>query len=119
MAKFANTKGLSKQEKFMIQGMIVEDNSIEDIAKYLDREIGLVESFIEDITPQEKTVDVEQSASQNPNKMAHVINKTANGNKGIVAMTPAGSQQADSSRNKRGRGIHTAKNAGYTHKIHE
>ena len=32
MAKFANTKGLSKQEKFMIQGTIIEDNSIEDIA---------------------------------------------------------------------------------------
>ena len=46
MAKFANTKGLSKQEKFMIQGMIIEDNSVEDIAKYLDREMELVETFI-------------------------------------------------------------------------
>jgi len=35
MAKFANTKGLSKQEKFMVQGMLLEDNPTEDIATYL------------------------------------------------------------------------------------
>ena len=119
MAMFANTKGLSKQEKFMIQGMIIEDNSVEDIAKYLDREMELVETFIEDIKPEEQPVATQETPVQHPNKMSHVINKTANGNKGVVAMTPAGSQQADSTRDKRGRGIHTAKNAGYTHKIHE
>ncbi len=119
MAKFANTKGLSKQEKFMIQGMIVEDNSVEDIAKYLDREMELVETFITDIAPQENPVENQEAPSPVTNKMSHVINKTANGNKGVVAMTPAGSQQADSTREKRGRGVHTAKNAGYTHKIHE
>ena len=115
MAKFANTKGLSKQEKFMIQGMITEDNSVEDIAKYLDREVELVEGFIEDIKP----VETQETTSQNTPKMSHVINRTASGNKGIVAMTPAGSQQADATRDKRGRGVHTSKNAGYTHKIHE
>ena len=119
MAKFANTKGLSKQEKFMIQGMITEDNSVEDIAKYLDREVELVEGFIEDIKPEDKPVETQKNPSQNTPKMSHIINRTASGNKGIVAMTPAGSQQADATRDKRGRGVHTSKNAGYTHKIHE
>ena len=95
MAKFANTKGLSKQEKFMIQGMITEDNSVEDIAKYLDREVELVEGFIEDIKPEDKPVETQENPSQNTPKMSHIINRTASGNKGIVAMTPAGSQQAD------------------------
>jgi len=46
MAKFANTKGLSKQEKFMIHGMVIEGNTSDDIAKYLDREVALVEGFL-------------------------------------------------------------------------
>ena len=112
MAKFANTKGLSKQEKFMIQGMIIEANSVEDIAKYLDRELGLVETFIEDMKPEE----TQETVSQQAPKTSHIINKTANGNKGIVAMTPVASERADANR-KKGRGIHTAKNAKYTHKI--
>ena len=119
MAKFANTKGLSKQEKFIVQGMLLEDNSTEDIAKYLDREVELVEGFIEDLQPEENPVETQEVPAQNPSKMTHVINQTAAGNKGIVAMTPAGSQQADATRDKRGRGIHTSRNAGYTHKIHE
>ena len=112
MAKFANTKGLSKQEKFMIQGMIIEDNSVEDIAKYLDRELGLVETFIEDMKPEE----TQETVSQQAPKTSHIINKTANGNKGIVAMTPVASERADANR-KTGRGVHTAKSAKYTHKI--
>ena len=112
MAKFANTKGLSKQEKFMIQGMIIEDNSVEDIAKYLDRELGLVETFIEDMKPEE----TQENVSQQVPKTSHIINKTANGNKGIVAMTPVASERADANR-KTGRGVHTAKSAKYTHKI--
>ena len=74
MAKFANTKGLSKQEKFMIQGMIIEDNSVEDIAKYLDREMELVETFIEDFKPEVKPVETQEVPVQHPTR--HVINKT-------------------------------------------
>ena len=116
MAKYANTKGLSKQEKFMIQGMIIEDNSIEDIAKYLDRELGLVETFIEDMKPEEAPVETQEAVTQQVPKTSHIINKTANGNKGIVAMTPVASERADANR-KTGRGVHTAKSAKYTHKI--
>jgi hypothetical protein len=113
MAKFANTKGLSKQEKFMIQGMITEDNSTEDIAKYLDREVELVEGFIEDIKPEEKPVEVQETPVQHPTQ--HIINKTANGNKGVTIMTPTASERSDGK--SHGRGIHTAKNSSYTHKI--
>jgi len=118
MAKFANTKGLSKQEKFMIQGMVAESNSVEDIAKYLDREEALVAGFIEDIKVDDAP-EVQEEPVQETKKLQHVINKTAKGNKGIVAMTPVASERADASRSKGGRGVHTAKNAGYTHKIHE
>ena len=113
MAKFANTKGLSKQEKYMVQGMLLEDNSAEDIAKYLDREVELVEGFIEDNKPEEKPVEMQEVPVQHPTK--HIINQTANGNKGVAIMTPVASERSDG--NKKGRGVHTAKNAGYTHKI--
>lgn len=112
MAKFANTKGLSKQEKFMIQGMITEDNSVEDIAKYLDREEALVEGFIEDLKPEEVAVEKEVASP-----VRHIINETGRGNKGVAVMTPAGSQQGDESHSRHGRGNHNAKNQGYTHKI--
>ena len=111
MAKFANTKGLSKQEKFMIQGMIVEDNSVEDIAKYLDREMEMVEGFIDDIKP----VETQEVPLQHPTK--HIINKTGKGNSGVAVMTSAGSQQGDESHSRHSRGDHGAKNQGYTHKI--
>ena len=91
MAKFANTKGLSKQEKFMIQGMIIEDNSVEDIAKYLDRELEMVEGFIDDIKP----VETQAVPLQHPT--THIINKTGKGNQGVAVMTPAGAQQGDES----------------------
>jgi len=117
MAKFANTKGLSKQEKFIIQGMVAESNSVEDIAKYLDREPELVQGFMEDLKPEEESVETQEAPVQEAPKTTHVINKTAKGNKGIVAMTPVMSERSDA--NRKGRGIHTAKNAGYTHKIHE
>ena len=113
MAKFANTKGLSKQEKFIIQGMLLEDNTAEDIAKYLDREVELVEGFIEDNKPEEKPVEMQEVPVQHPTQ--HTINKTAKGNKGIVAMTSVASEKSDAKR--QGRGVHTAKNQGYTHKI--
>jgi len=113
MAKFANTKGLSKQEKFMIQGMLLEDNTAEDIAKYLDREVELVEGFIEDNKSEEKPVEMQEAPVQHPTQ--HIIHKTANGNKGVAIMTPVASERSDG--NKKGRGVHTAKNAGYTHKI--
>lgn len=115
MAKFANTKGLSKQEKFMIQGMIIEDNSIEDIAKYLDREMELVETFIEDFKPEVKPVETQEVPVQHPTR--HVINKTGKGNNGVAVMTPAGSQQGDESHSRHNRGNHGAKSQGYTHKI--
>tara|TARA_R100000329_G_scaffold33773_2_gene31425 strand:+ start:84 stop:434 length:351 start_codon:yes stop_codon:yes gene_type:complete len=115
MAKFANTKGLSKQEKFMIQGMIIEDNSVEDIAKYLDREMELVETFIEDFKPEAKPVEAQETSVQN--LTSHVINKTAKGNNGVAVMTSAGSQQGDESHNRHNRGSHGAKSQGYTHKI--
>ena len=53
----------------------------------------LVETFITDIAPQEKPVENQEAPSPVTNKMSHVINKTANGNKGVVAMTPAGSHK--------------------------
>ena len=115
MAKFANTKGLSKQEKFMVQGMLLEDNSIEDIAKYLDREVELVEGFMEDI----KTDAVETQESPEQKVAAptqHIINKTGKGNQGVAVMTPAGAQQGDEA-HKRHSSNHNAKNEGYTHKI--
>jgi hypothetical protein len=115
MAKFANTKGLSKQEKFMIQGMIIEDNSVEDIAKYLDREMELVETFIEDFKPEVKPVETQEVPVQHPTR--HVINKTGKGNNGVAVMTPAGSQQGDESHSRHNRGNHGAKSQGYTHKI--
>lgn len=115
MAKFANTKGLSKQEKFMIQGMIIEDNSVEDIAKYLDREMELVETFIEDFKPEVKPVETQEVSVQHPTR--HVINKTGKGNNGVAVMTPAGSQQGDESHSRHNRGNHGAKSQGYTHKI--
>ena len=113
MAKFANTKGLSKQEKFMIQGMLLEENSTEDIAKYLDREVELVEGFIEDNKPEEKPVEMQEVPVQHPTQ--HIINKTGRGKRGVAIMTPAGSERADA--NKSGRGIHTSKNSTYTHRI--
>ena len=115
MAKFANTKGLSKQEKFMIQGMIIENNSVEDIAKYLGREVELVEGFIEDIQPEEKSVPTQEAPVQHPTQ--HIINKTGKGNKGVAVMTPAGSQQGDESHKRHHSGNHNAKNQGYTHTI--
>jgi hypothetical protein len=115
MAKFANTKGLSKQEKFMIQGMITEDNSTEDIAKYLDREVELVEGFIEDIQPAEEPVPTQETPVQHPTQ--HIINQTGKGNKGVSVMTPAGSQQGDESHKRHHGGNHSAKNQGYTHTI--
>ena len=115
MAKFANTKGLSKQEKFMIQGMIIEDNSVEDIAKYLDREMELVETFIEDFKPETEVVETQEVLSPSPT--SHVINKTGKGNSGVSVMTSAGSQQGDASHSRHSRGDHGAKNQGYTHKI--
>jgi hypothetical protein len=114
MAKFANTKGLSKQEKFMVQGMLLEDNPTEDIAKYLDREVELVEAFIEDLKPEEKPVETQETAVQHP--VRHIINETGRGNKGVAVMTPAGSQQGDESHKRHG-GNHNAKQEGYTHKI--
>ena len=111
MAKFANTKGLSKQEKFMIQGMIIEDNSVEDIAKYLDREMEKGEGFIDDIKP----VETQEVQLQHPTK--HIINKTGKGNQGVAVMTPAGAQQGDESHKRHSYGNHNAKNQGYTHKI--
>ena len=115
MAKFANTKGLSKQEKFMIQGMIIEDNSVEDIAKYLDREMELVETFIEDFKPEVKPVETQEVPVQHPTR--HIINKTGKGNNGVAVMTSAGSQQGDESHSRHNRGNHGAKSQGYTHKI--
>lgn len=121
MAKFANTKGLSKQEKYMIQGMLIEENSIEDIAKYLDREVELVSGFVQDLPANwlslnvEEPVQEEESNTQKPNTMMHFINKTGKGNKGVTIMTPVASERADA--NRSGRGIHTVKNSTYTHKI--
>jgi len=111
MAKFANTKGLSKQEKFMIHGMVIEGNTSDDIAKYLDREVALVEGFLEDLKPAEAVVEKEAAPP-----VKHIINETGKGNKGVAVMTPAGSQQGDES-HKRHSGNHNAKNQGYTHKI--
>jgi|VirMetMinimDraft_7_1064189.scaffolds.fasta_scaffold126591_2 hypothetical protein len=125
MAKFANTKGLSKQEKYMIQGMLIEDNSIEDIAKYLDREVELVNGFVQDLPANWMNLELvesvneelttEESNTQKPNTMMHFINKTGKGNKGVTIMTPVASERADA--NRSGRGIHTVKNSTYTHKI--
>ena len=115
MAKFAKTKGLSKQEKFMVQGMLLEDNSTEDIAKYLDREVELVEGFIEDVQSEEKLVPTQETPVQHPTQ--HIINKTGKGNRGVSVMTPAGAQQGDESHKRNARGTHGAKNEGYTHKI--
>ena len=113
MAKFANTKGLSKQEKYMVQGMLLEDNTAEDIAKYLDREVELVEGFIEDNKPAETPVEIQEVPVQHPTQ--HIINKTGKGNKGVAIMTPTASERSDGK--SHGRGVHTAKNSGYTHKI--
>lgn len=115
MARFAETKGLSKQEKFMIQGMIITNNSIEEIAKYLEREIELINSFVETIqaeTPQ--TIDTQEIVVAQP-QTQHIINKTGRGQSGVAIMTPAGSERADA--NKNGKDIHTAKSSHYTHKI--
>ena len=113
MAKFANTKGLSKQEKYMVQGMLLEDNTAEDIAKYLDRELELVEGFIEDNKPEGKPVQMQEVPVQHPTQ--HIINKTGKGNNGVAIMTPVASERSDGQ--KQGRGVHTAKNSTYTHKI--
>ena len=113
MAKFANTKGLSKQEKYMVQGMLLEDNTAEDIAKYLDREVELVEGFIEDNKPVETPVEMQEVPVQHPTQ--HIINQTARGNKGVAIMTPTASERSDGK--SHGRGVHTAKNSTYTHKI--
>ena len=113
MAKFANTKGLSKQEKYIVQGMLLEENSTEDIAKYLDREVELVEGFIEDNKPEEKPVEMQEVPVQHPTQ--HIINQTARGNKGVAIMTPTASERSDGK--SHGRGVHTAKNSTYTHKI--
>lgn len=121
MAKFANTKGLSKQEKYIIQGMLIEENSIEDISKYLDREVELVSGFVQDLPANwlnlnvEEPVQEEESNTQKPNTMMHFINKTGKGNKGVTIMTPVASERADV--NRSGRGIHTSKNSTYTHRI--
>lgn len=118
MAKFSNTKGLSKQEKYMIQGMLIEDNSAEDIAKYLDREVELINGFIQDLPTNWLNLSVEEPVSEEPetkNTMTHIINKTGKGNSGVTIMTPVASERADA--NKKGRGIHTAKSATYTHRI--
>jgi len=117
MAKFANTKGLSKQEKFMVQGMLLEDNPTEDIAKYLDREVELVEAFIEDLKPEEKPVEAQETSTPHP--VQHVINKTGKGNRGVAVMTAAGAQQGDESHKRHSRGNHDANSQSYTHKIHE
>jgi len=115
MAKFANTKGLSKQEKYMVQGMLLEDNTAEDIAKYLDRELELVEGFIEDNQPAEKPVEMQEVPVQHPVK--HIINETAKGNKGIAVMTSVGSERGDESHKRHSRGVHEASSKGYVHKI--
>ena len=113
MAKFANTKGLSKQEKYIVQGMLLEENSTEDIAKYLDREVELVEGFIEDNKPEEKPVEMQEVPAQHPTQ--HIINKTGKGNRGVAVMTPSASERSDGKSHNRG--IHNAKNSSYTHKI--
>lgn len=117
MAKFANTKGLSKQEKYIVQGMLLEDNTTEDIAKYLDRELELVEGFIEDISIKPIVTEDAPVQEEVVNKLQHIINKTAKGNRGVAIMTPTASERSDGK--NQGRGLHTARNAGYTHKIHE
>lgn len=117
MAKFADTKGLSKQEKFIILGMLVESNSsAEDIAKYLERDIDLVNTFVEtaQVNQQTQTNETQEVAIEKP-QTQHIINKTGRGKSGVAIMTPAGSERSDE--NRKGRGVHTAKNAGYTHKI--
>ena len=70
MAKFGNTKGLSKQEKFIIQGMLLEDNK-----------------------PEEKPVQMQEVPVQHPTQ--HIINKTGKGNKGVAIMTPVASERSD------------------------
>lgn len=111
MAKFANTKGLSKQEKYMVQGMLLEENTAEDIAKYLDREVELVEGFIEDSKPVETPVEMQE------NPVQHIINKTGKGNKGVAVMTSVGSERGDESHKRHSRGVHEASSKGYVHKI--
>ena len=116
MAKFANTKGLSKQEKFMIRGMLAEQNTTEEIAKYLDREVGLVEGFVQDITPEEEpTVEAQEETAQQPVK--HIINETANGNKGVAIYTSVASEKSDATRPKRIINKADVSNQKYTHKI--
>lgn len=115
MAKFAKTKGLSKTEKYMIKGMLLEDHSTEDIAKYLDREVELVKGFIEDNKPKEEPVEMQEAPVQHPTQ--HIINKTGRGNKGVAVMTPAGSERGDESHKRHSRGIHQANSTGYVHKI--
>ena len=90
MAKFANTKGLSKQEKYMVQGMLLEDNK-----------------------PEEKPVQMQEVPVQHPTQ--HIINKTGKGNRGVAVMTPSASERSDGKSHNRG--IHNAKNSSYTHKI--
>ena len=115
MAKFANTKGLSKQEKYMVQGMLLEENTAEDIAKYLDREVELVEGFIEDNKPAETPVEMQEVPVQHPTQ--HIINKTGKGNKGVAVMTSVGSERGDESHKRHSRGVHEASSKGYVHKI--
>lgn len=118
MAKFADTKGLSKQEKFMVLGMLVDNTtSVEDIAKYLDRDLELIESFVQSQTVQEtQTVEPEKTeAVVQPPQVQHIINKTGKGQSGVAIMTSTASERSDAS--KKGRGIHTSKNSQYTHKI--
>lgn len=111
MAKFANTKGLSKQEKFIIQGMLVENNSIEDISKYLERELDQVESYVVTLVPQQDEEDVANDTTSVDNFM---ITRTQNGNKGVVAMTETASQRAEHNRSKR---VSNADRSNYIHVI--
>lgn len=108
MAKFANTKGLSKQEKFIIKGMLVDDETTEDIAKYLDREVDLVESYIVDLADKsEPSENVKKPRSVDD----FMIKKTQSGKDGVVVMTETASQRSE---NKK---VKVADRSSYIHKI--
>tara|TARA_R100000988_G_scaffold85439_1_gene48337 strand:+ start:1000 stop:1356 length:357 start_codon:yes stop_codon:yes gene_type:complete len=93
---------LSKQEKYIIEGMIKDNHSIAEIAKELGRTEKSVETYAKTI---EKPKPKKKKKKQEPAKPLIakdlMVNVTAmKKSKGVSMMTEAASQRGDVSKNK-------------------
>ena len=106
---------LSKQEKYVIEGMLKDKHSIAQIAKELGRTEKSVETYansIEKPKPKKKKNKKEEPAKPLIAKDLMVNVTAMKKSKGVSMMTEAASQRGDVSKNKDSVSIsRTAKNA--------